>query len=194
MSDGPPLLVAGPRRPASAQPALARLAIGVLLILIAVVLFAATRLVAGGQRHSYDPGATPPTSYRLTAGRTYQLSSPTGVASLQKDGVLTSLACSWSTDGELLNPLTIVTTLTDDRDLRTFATVIAPATGSLRIACNRIDKVFLDDADDSGPDTSALLLLITIAVGVLGVSAAVSGGYQLSAGQPNRPLDQQPAG
>jgi hypothetical protein len=176
--DGPPVArppVAGPQRVA-----LARLAIGVLLLLITIVLFAGSRLVASSQQHSYDPGATPPASYRLIAGRTYQLSSPTGVAALQKAGRLTRLECYWSTDGQLLNPLTIVETLTDERDLQTFGTFTAPGTGPFQITCNGIDKVFVDDASNSGADTSALLMLMTIALGVLGVAATVSGAYELS--------------
>ena len=69
--------------------------------------------------------------------------------------------------------------MTDDRDLRTFATFIGPGTGPLQIACTGIDKVFVDDADDSGSDHSALLVLLSIAVGLLGVLLAVSGWYQL---------------
>lgn len=166
---------AGPQRVA-----FARLATGILLLLITVVLFAGSRLVAGTQQHSYDPGATPPASYRLVAGKTYQLSSPTGVAALQKAGKLTRLQCYWSTDGQLMNPLTIVDTLTDERDLQTFGTFTAPETGPFQITCNGINKVFVDDAGNSGADTAALLMLMTIALGVLAVAATVSGAYELS--------------
>lgn len=187
MTEGPMTgrsAAADPARRAGPGPdprtAITRLAIGVMLMLAAAVLFAASRLVASGQLHSYDPGATPAASVQLTAGKQYQLSSPAGVSALQKAGLLTSLACSWSTDGNLLNPLTITTTLTDDRDLRTFATFNAPSTGRLQIACTGIDKVFVDDSDSSGTDYSATLVLLTVAVGLLGVILAVTGWYQLS--------------
>ncbi len=174
-SDRPPEPEAGRQRVAAA-----RLGTGVLLLLLTVVLFAGSRLVAGNQQHSYDPGATPPPSSRLVAGRTYQLSSPAGVASLQKAGRLTRLECYWSTDGQLMNPLTIEETLTDERDLQTFGTFIAPGTGPFQITCNGIDKVFVDDAGNSGADTAGLLMLLSIALGVLGVAATASGAYELS--------------
>lgn len=179
MTDGPLW------RPSTAQRApVTRLAVGVLLVLAAVVVFAGSRLVADHQQHSYDPGAVPAASYRLTGGKEYQLSSPIGVATLQKEGLLSSLSCSWSTDGALQNPLTIVTTQTDDRDLRTFGTFIAPTTGRLQISCARISQVFVDDSDDTGRDNSALLVLLTIALGVAGVGIGVSGGYRLAELRP----------
>lgn len=184
MTDGPPLLVAG-----AARRALSTLAAGVLLVLLAVVLFAVSRVVAGGEPHSYDPGARPPASYRFTAGQTYQLSSPVGVAALQAAGKLTSLACYWSADGQLQNPLPVLTTMTDARDLRTFATVTAPSTGRLRVGCDGIDPVFVDDADDSGPDRAATLMLVTILVGFAGVVLAVAGGYRLADQAPGERRD-----
>ncbi|MDQ2959368.1 MAG: hypothetical protein M3Y42_20705 [Actinomycetota bacterium] len=174
MTDGP----LWPPSPAHREP-LTRLGIGVLLMLAAVVVFAGSRLVAGRQQHSYDPGAVPAASYRLTGGKEYQLSSPVGVAKLQKAGLLSSLACTWSSDGDLQTPLAIVTTQTDDRDLRTFATITAPTTGRLQISCARISQVFVDDSDDTGRDNSALLVLLTIALGVAGVGIGVSGGYRV---------------
>ncbi len=179
---GDPPVAGNPAVPAVALPRgpMLRLAAGVALLLLAVLLFAGFRLVAQGQRHSYDPDASPAKSYRLTAGRSYQLSSPIGLTALQSHGVLTSLACSWSTDGQLQHPLELATAEADDRDMRTFATFAAPATGALQVSCTRIDKVFIDDADDAGRDHSALLVLLAIVAGFAGVSATVSGGYALS--------------
>ena len=84
-SDGTGESTAGARRAA-----LGRLGVGVVVMLAAVVVFAGSRLVASGQSHSYDAGATPPQTVRLTAGKQYQLSSPTGVPALQRDGLLTN--------------------------------------------------------------------------------------------------------
>jgi hypothetical protein len=175
-----PMIDAPPEQPvASQRGALIRLAAGVALILAAVLVYGLSRLLASEQLHSYDPGASPPATVRLIAGKQYQLSSPIGVGGLQKRGLLDSLGCSWSSDGNQQNPLTVLSTMTDARDLRTFATVIAPSTGQLRISCTGIDKVFVDDSEDSSQDSGAVLVLLSVLIGVLGVPLAVSGWYRL---------------
>jgi hypothetical protein len=178
--------------PAEAEPgqrdALVRLAAGVALILVAVLVYALSRLLAAGQLHSYDAGASPPAAARLIAGKQYQLSSPIGVATLRKRGLLDSLSCSWSSDGQVQYQVNVVAIMNDDRDLRTFATVTAPASGRFRVYCTGIDKVFVDDAEDTGRDTSAVLVLLSALIGVLGVPLAVSGWYRLP---PLRRADDQ---
>lgn len=163
-----------------------RLAAGVALLLLAVLLFAGSRVVAAGQQHSYDPGASAAKAYHLTSGETYHLSASVGVAALQKQGVLTSPACTWSADGELQNPLEVQVT-DNDRELRTFASFTAPVTGELQLGCARIAQVFVDDSDGAGRDNSAILLLLTVAVGVAGITSAVSGGYALAANHKRNP-------
>lgn len=173
MTDG------SPQREPSQRDALVRLAAGVALILVAVLVYALSRLLAAGQLHSYDPGASPPATARLIAGKQYQLSSPIGVATLRKRGLLDSLTCTWSSDGQVQYQVNVVATMTDDRDLHTFATVTAPATGRFHISCIGIDRVFIDDAEDSRRDTSAALVLLSALIGVLAVPLAVSGWYRL---------------
>src|SRR6185503_17677447 len=119
--------------PTDGRDALIRLAAGVVLILLAVLIYGLSRLLASGQTHSYDAGASPPAAVRLIAGKQYQLSSSVRVATLRKRGQLDALSCYWSSDGNLQNPLQIQQTSTDDRDLHTFATVIAPSSGRLQI-------------------------------------------------------------
>lgn len=166
----------------------ATLAAGVALLLLALVLFGGSRVVAAGQRHAYDPAATPPPSYRLTGGQTYQLSSAQPVAELKQAGVLPDLACFLTSDSGAPTPLGLASVSDDDRNLHTFATMVAPSTGQFRLSCTGIAEVFVDDADDAEPDLSALLVLLSIAAGLLGVIAACSGGYAL--GRRN----DQPAG
>jgi hypothetical protein len=167
------------------------LAAGVALLLLALVLFGASRVVAAGQQHAYDPSATPPPSYRLTAGQTYQLSSARPVAELKQAGVLPNLACFITSGSGAPSPLALASTTDDDRNLHVFATMVAPSTGQFRLSCTGIAGVFVDDADDAEPDRSALLVLLSIAVGLLGVIATCSGGYarsrnpQPAAGEPD---------
>jgi hypothetical protein len=165
--------------PSDGRDALVRLGTGVLLILLAVLIYGVSRLLASGQTHSYDAGASPPSTVRLIAGKQYQLSSSVAVSTLRKRGQLDALSCYWSSDGNLQNPLQIQQTSSDDRDLHTFATVIAPSSGRLQIGCNGIARVFVDDAEDSGRDISAAVVLLSVLVGTIGVPLAVSGWYRL---------------
>jgi hypothetical protein len=169
---------AGPIRRSSADRAGASLTAGAILLVLALVLFGGSRVVAAGQRHAYDPGASPPTSYSITAGKTYQLSSARSVAQLKKAGLLSDLACYLTSgaSGEQ-TPLALASTSDDDRNLHIFATMIAPSTGRVSLSCAGIGGVFVDDADNAAPDRSALLMLLSIAFGLLGVIAACSGGY-----------------
>jgi len=161
------------------------LAAGVVLILLALVLFGGSRVVAAGQRHAYDPQATSPATYHLTAGKTYQLSSAQSVAELKKAGLLPSPECFGTSDAGEQAQLALASTVDEDRNLHVFATVVAPTTGTVRVSCTGIAGVFIDDADNAAPDRSALLMLLSIAVGLLGVILACSGGYSLS---PDRRL------
>ncbi|MDQ1744468.1 MAG: hypothetical protein QOE23_2807 [Pseudonocardiales bacterium] len=154
-----------------------RIAAGVALLLLAVVLFGGSRVVAAGQRHAYDPGASPPASYALTAGTTYQLSSARSVAELKAAGLLSDLTCFLTSGtGEQL-PLSLASTADDDRNLHVFATLVAPSTARVHLSCTGIADVFVDDADSAGPDRSAVLLLASIGAGLVGVITACSGGY-----------------
>jgi hypothetical protein len=157
-----------------------RLASGVGLLLLAIVVFAGSRLVAASQRHAYDPGATPPSTYHLTAGKTYQLSSSKSVAQLKKAGVLGNLSCAATSDGTGQQPVTVLSTMDDDRDLHMFATAKVASTGDLHVSCSAISDVFIDDADNAAPDLSAILSLLATGLGLLGVIAAASGGYALA--------------
>lgn len=160
------------------QRAGSRLAAGIALLLLAVVLFGGSRVIAAGQRHAYDPGASPPATYSLTAGKVYQLSAAKSVAELKAAGLLSDLGCyQTSVTGEQ-TPLALASTADDDRNLHVFATLVAPSTGPVRLSCTGIADVFIDDADNAGPDRSAVLLLASMLAGLLGVIAACSGGYR----------------
>jgi hypothetical protein len=173
MTAGPILLLAGSRRNAIAQ-----LATGIVVGLLAVVVFAGSRFVAANSHHAYDPGARPPPSFAVAAGRTYQLSSAESVQRLTATGVLSNLGCTWSAVGrDDADQLPITSTLSDDRNLHTFALFAAPVTGSITIRCNGLDRVLVDDAEDSKPDYSALLMLISTGLALAGAVLAVAGGY-----------------
>ncbi|HEX8092989.1 hypothetical protein [Jatrophihabitans sp.] len=170
----------------------ASLAAGAVLVMLALVLFAGSRVVAAGQRHAYDPAANPPPAYHVTAGKTYQLSSTRSVAELKKAGLLGDLACFITSSTGEQTPLTLASTAEDDRNLHLFATMVAPSTGEVHLSCTGIPDVFVDDADNAAPDRSALLMVLSIVAGLLGVIAACSGGY--ARGRASHPAGHGSAG
>jgi hypothetical protein len=165
---------------ASRISAATRLGVGVSFVMIALLSFASSRLVEHTQRHAYVRGATPQPIYRLIGGEIYQLSAKAGVAGLTKQGVLGSgitPTCFWSADGGADNPITILSTKDDERDLHVFATFQVPSSGEFHISCQGIAEVFVDDAEDAGHDFSAVLVVFATLFGVLGVGLALSGAY-----------------
>jgi hypothetical protein len=167
-----------------------RLAAGVVLVLLAIVVFAGSRLAAHGQRHAYDPGSVPPASYHLTAGRVYQLSSHHSVAELTAAGLIgqsatPSCVVSPVSSPETQQPLTLLSTREEERVLHLFATFAVSSTGRFSVSCPAIaqlfgDDVFVDDADDAPADLAAVLMVVATVLGFVGVCAAVSGGYRLT--------------
>lgn len=169
-----------PASPAAPQAALVRLGLGVLLVLLAGVVFACSRFVAAHQHHAYDRGSSPRASYAVTAGKVYQLSSATPTKKLINNGTLATLACTWSADGQVDNQLPVTSTLNDERNRYQFALFAAPITGSVQVHCTDIPTVFVDDADDASPDWGGALLMLATVIGLIGGILAVSGAYQIS--------------
>jgi hypothetical protein len=160
----------------------ARLGIGISLVLIALVCFGTSRLVEHSERHAYVKGATPPPTYRLKALETYQLSTAGGVKGLLKAGVIgpgITPVCFSSTDGGVQLPITVVSTKDDERSLHVFATFQMAGSGNFHISCQGIAEVFVDDAEDAGRDYSALFVVLSCLIGLVGGALALSGAYGL---------------
>jgi hypothetical protein len=160
-----------------------RLVVGMLLIALALISAALGRGLASSQHHAYDNGAEPLSSYRLTAGITYQLSASGGVAALQSSGLLDSgtepkcFAALSVADGGTGQPvaLPLESTRDDSRDLHMFATFVVSRSGNYAVTCEQVAKVFVDDADNSEPGHTAALVLLAAVAGVFGVGYALSG-------------------
>ncbi|HEY2043530.1 MAG TPA: hypothetical protein VGH11_12705 [Jatrophihabitans sp.] len=175
-----------PRSSVARRPRLApaaRFGAGVVVLLLGLVAFGGSRVLAAGQRHAYDKGAIPPATYQLTAGKVYQLSAPGGVAALTKLGLLTTgaaLNCHATDPTGVETQLSIQSTKDDPRDLTEFATFQAASTGPVHISCTGLARVFVDDAADAGTDVAGALMVLATALGVIGVAAVASGGYAMS--------------
>src|SRR5882757_11431797 len=80
--------------------------IAVGLLLAAVLCGGLYRVADGAEKHSYNSGAQPPATVKLTTGHTYEISVPGGRKALQKRGISTAAAlCSLSRDGA--SPMTL---------------------------------------------------------------------------------------
>jgi hypothetical protein len=171
-------------RPPRLRPS-ARLGVGVVVLLLGLVVFGGSRVVAAGERHAYDKGAVPPATYHLTAGKDYQLSAPGGVAALTKAGLLATgdaLNCRATDSAGVETRLSIQSTKDDERSLTQFATFEATKTGSVHVSCAGLTRVFVDDADDAGSDVAGGLMVLSIVLAFIGVAAIASGGYAISEG------------
>lgn len=158
----------------------ARLAVGVVLVLLAITFLGLAKLVSGAQRHAYDPHATPPATYSVTAGRDYQLSSSKGVEALVKSGVIAAGAkpnCVATGEDGVQTPMPLESVRDDPRDLHVFADWHSTITDQVHISCSGVPAVFLDDADDSPPDYSAPLTVLAAVLGAAGVVMVASGAY-----------------
>jgi len=159
-----------------------RLAAGIVLVLLAFLVFGVSRLVEHGQRHAYSKGATPPPTYRLSPGKTYQLSAPGGVKALTAAGVIgTGIepTCLAANDQGVGTPVTIVSVKDDERDLSVFATFQVAQGGDLHVSCEKVAEVFVDDADNAGRDVSAGLVVLSTLTGLAGVVLTLSGAYAI---------------
>jgi hypothetical protein len=159
---------------------------------LAAILIAATVLLAGlyrvadgTERHSYNAGAIPPSTFELTSGHRYEISVPGGRDALHKRGVSESAAqCSWSQGSGSAGQVLKVTVLsTDVRPTHAIATFTAPAGGRVHIDCAGWGAVYVDDADDSGWDYAGLFLLLTTICATLGLALGMSAMYARGSAQ-----------
>lgn len=147
------------------------------LVLLAVALvFAVLYLLAdNSEHHSYNAGAAPSATYRVTEGQLYEISVPGGIDALTARGVsIDQFNCTWTGNGTTANlPVTALGAGT--RTVHAVATFTAPTTGNIAISCSDLPAVYVDDADNSPADSAGRdLLIATIALTIaaaLGMSA-----------------------
>lgn len=157
--------------------------IGAVVMVIAAVFFAGLYRVAdSAEKHSYNVGAVPPTTVKLTAGRTYEISLPGGRAALLARGFSPKDArCSWSPgSSDVWQPLTVTPLSSDLRPTHAIATFVAPVGGRVHIDCAEWGAVYVDDADNSGWDYAGLFVVLTAICLFLAVALGASALYARS--------------
>jgi hypothetical protein len=151
-------------------------AVAVLLVILGGVCWAGFRALSGSENHAYSPGSVPPHTVRVTAGHTYELAYPGGVAALAGQGVdPASLQCQWSQRGSSTRQALAV----DGADPTTVernavGQFLAPVSGAIHIACDSLGTMFVDDADDSHADSAGWLLAAATIALTIGVPLALS--------------------
>jgi hypothetical protein len=144
------------------------LRIGLVLLILGVLCWVA-RTPYGGHGHSWSPGATPPATVALTAGKTYHLSTVDGA----EGGALASCQLSRGSEPGTASSALPLLPISGDRVIHEVSAFISPATGHARITCvgagGGTVQVFVDDADGAGHDRGSVLLLASIVLGSVGL-------------------------
>jgi hypothetical protein len=159
-----------------------RAVVAVFLVLLAVICFAFYLVLNSNEDHSFNAGATPPSTVALTQGKLYEISTPGGVGGLKSRGLNpASIACTYSVGGGASAPLTVTALGADTRTTHAMATFNAPLTGSFRIGCSGLTAgVFVDDSDDGSGDPAGLMLLLSVVAAGLAVAVGMSYLYRRS--------------
>ena len=107
------------------------------MLLGATVLLAGLYRVAdGSEHHSYNAGAVPPMTVKLTNGHTYEISVPGGRDALKKRGISTQVAqCSWTQDSSGKRVLKVTPLSQDVRATHAIATFTSPVSGEVHVDC-----------------------------------------------------------
>lgn len=157
--------------------ALRRLALGVLLLVLAALAWAAQAFAAASAGHSWDAGSRPPATVHLTAGRSYALSTSGGSAALVTVHASTqpSLSCTYAGAARPTTALDVRALAYDQRVTHEIATFTSPVTGDVSVGCADLGAVFVDDADDAGADYAGVLVIAGAVLALGGVALTLSG-------------------
>ena len=156
--------------------------IAMVLLLAAVLCGGLYRIADGAEKHSYNSGARPPATAKVTTGHQYEISVPGGRKALEKRGISTDVAqCSLSEGGASPTALTIRPLSADVRPTNAVATFVSPLSGRVHLDCGPWGAVYVDDADDSAWDFSGLFLVLAALFLTAGVALGLSALYARTA-------------
>jgi hypothetical protein len=159
----------------AANPIARRAIVATILLLGGLGSAAVYRVVSGTEHQSFSAGAVPPSSSRVTAGKTYELATPGGVATLKRDGAnIASAQCEWSYPGSGSQLLTATASGADTKATNVVATFISPVTGDIRVDCSGWGAMYIDDADNTPADIAGWFLLLAVIALALGAGLGVS--------------------
>jgi hypothetical protein len=164
--------VADPRRPSS------RVATaGLVLVVAGLAFWALFRYQSGRQHDSFARGG-PPATVHLTTGHTYWISIAGGVRrELRLGRDPAALQCTESAAGAAPRVLVIAPQARDTKALNQIGSFTAPVTADVRLQCDGLSAVYVDDSDGAFDHAGLWLLLASVALAVgapLAVAATVA--------------------
>ncbi|MDQ6851628.1 MAG: hypothetical protein M3070_17155 [Actinomycetota bacterium] len=145
-----------------------RVAVAIVSLLLGLVCLGFWRVLSGAEKLPYADGATPPSTVKLSQGKSYSLAVPGGVPALQARGApggsggTITPSCVWSIGNSDVQSLTISTESVDTKAVNTFAHFDAPASGRLHISCSNWGTVFVPDSDDRQSDLAFWYLVLSV--------------------------------
>lgn len=147
---------------------------GVALVFVGLVSWVIYGFQAGRENHSYKPHGAPPSAVRVQAGHTYWLAVPGGVSALREAGVdPTALTCTGAAPGQAPGQLQVTPVVSsqspDTRFTNRFGSFVAASSGSLRIQCNDIGAVYVDNPAGAPFDWSGFWLVTASLALVVGL-------------------------
>ena len=164
--------------------------IAVVLLLAAALFGGLYRVADGLEKHSYNSGAAPPDTAKLTQGRTYQISVPGGRKALASRGISTSVGrCSVTQQSGVSQNLSVTPLSNDVRPTNAIATFVSPVSGSLHLDCGPWGAVYVDNADNTGWDYAGLFLVLTAICLTLAVALGLSALYARHGDQVQRGVE-----
>lgn len=158
-----------------------RAAIAIVLLALGVVFAVLYRTSDGGESHSYNRGALAPRGVHVTAGNLYEVSTPGGVAGLQRRGLSIQLkTCTYQRAG-VTGTVSLTPLGADTRTVHAVATFVSPVTGEVSIDCPGLPQgTFVDDADDASADPAGLFVLLATVAFTVGAALGLSALYSAS--------------
>jgi hypothetical protein len=158
-----------------------RLAWGLLLVLAGLLCWILYAIAARSENQPYRPHGDPPTTVRLTGGHTYWLAVPGGVETVRDRGAdPAGLDCTATSagPGSSAEALDVAEAVSKDNSDTKFTdrigSFVAARSGTFRVTCAQIGRVYVD-SDDSPFDWSGLWLVLASAALAAGLPLTFSG-------------------
>ncbi len=159
--------------------------VAVISLVFGVVFLLLYAVLNHTENHSFNANATPPLNVAVTAGHTYEISTPGGIVGLLHRGAsLSELSCTYTEPGGTAQPLKISALGSDSRTTHAVATFVSPVSGSVHVECPELTGgTFIDDSDHGAADPAGLFLLLATIALALAVALGLSYLYRRTSDQ-----------
>lgn len=148
---------------------------GLVLVFAGLVFWAVSRYIAGGEAHSFSPGAVAPTYVHVTGGHTYSVDVPGGAKAVAHQGrPIKSVTCTVNEQDQAPTPLQLTLETNTTKATNQIGTFVATGTALVHVACPGLTPVFVDNADGLADDSSGPWLVIASIALAIGIPLTLS--------------------